>query len=627
MKVLTFDAGRTGCRAALWSDGVRTRECDGPGLAGLDEGASTVLQCLTDVAARLGEIAERPDTVVAGIAGLISAPERVDEVLAGLGTAFADARVIVTSDAITSHAGALSGRPGVVVAAGTGTSVVGLGHDGTVHLVDGWGHLLGDAGSGFAIGRAGLESALRADDGRGGSAALLELTEARWGTPRDVAHLLQRDANPARTVASFARDVFEAARTGDPGATSICVRAAEELADSAATAATRAELGSSPLIATTGGLWQAGAALSSPFDRALDERVPGVVRQEADADALAGAHLLATRPELPHLRSVGTRIADPRETTSQKPPTGDRPSTVEHELARLDTERSRPGIRLDAMDLPDLVSAQLEEDRAVQHAAEAAAPQITAALESVVDRLEKGGRLVYVGAGTPGRLAWLDAAECLPTFGVGAETVLALMAGGEAAMLHAVEGAEDDAAAGSADIRAHGVGPRDVVVGITASGRTPYVIAAAEAARAAGAVTIGVTNNPGTALAAAVDHPIETLTGPEFVTGSTRLKAGTAQKQVLNMLSTIAMIRLGKVYGTLMVDVHVTNAKLRHRGQRIVIEATGAGVEEAQRALTAADGHAKTAIAMLLLGLPAEQARTRLDAAHGRLGTVLGGDA
>lgn len=297
------------------------------------------------------------------------------------------------------------------------------------------------------------------------------------------------------------------------------------------------------------------------------------------------------------------------------------------ELDRLDTERSRPGVRLDAMDVPALVAAQLENDRDVQRAVEAAAPQITAALETVVQRLAAGGRLIHVGAGTPGRLGVLDAAECLPTFGVGPETVTAVIAGGEAAMIHAIEGAEDDVDAGAADVRALDVGPRDVVVGITASGRTPYVLAAVTAAREAGAATVGVTNNPGTALAAAVDHPIETLTGPEFVTGSTRLKAGSAQKQVLNMLSTIAMIRLGKVYGTLMVDVHVTNEKLRHRGRRIVMEATGAAPEEAERALAAAGGNAKAAVAALLLGVDPEEARARLAAADGRLGAVLGGDA
>lgn len=297
------------------------------------------------------------------------------------------------------------------------------------------------------------------------------------------------------------------------------------------------------------------------------------------------------------------------------------------ELAALDTEVSRPDVRLERLAIHELVAAQLACDRAVSEAVEAAADQINVALDCVVDRLRAGGRMLYLGAGTPGRLAVLDAAECLPTFGVGPETVDALIAGGIVALTQAVEGAEDDTEAGAADIRASGVGPGDVVVGISASGRTPYVLAAIAAAQHLGAATIGVTNNGRTALAAAVDHPIETLTGPEFVTGSTRLKAGTAQKRVLNMLSTIAMIQLGKVYGTLMVDVLTTNDKLRVRGRRIVIEATGVDPEQADRVLAEAGGHAKTAIAALLLQVPVADATVRLAAAGGYLNRVLEGDS
>lgn len=625
MTVLTLDVGRTGCRAALWAGGERVRQAEGPSPAGLlsIDGTATVVRSMGDATTRLGELTEPPETVVAGVAGLLSAPDRADELLDGLATTFARSRVVVTSDAITSHAGALSGQPGVVVAAGTGTSVVAVDRDGTLHLVDGWGHLLGDDGSGYAIARAGIAAALRAEDGRAGSPALLDRLVARWGRPRDVPRIIQRAENPAGTVASFARDVFAAAADGDPVAGTICEGAATELARSAAAAAVRAGAGPSPSVASTGGLWRAGVVLSTPFERALREELPGATHREADADALAGAHLMALGQDLPHLRATGTVVADPDEGGPVAPTTA---KGVDGDLARLETERSRPGVRLETMDVPGLVAAQLENDRVVQPAVETEAPRITRALEAVVDRLDAGGRLVYVGAGTPGRLALLDAAECLPTFGVGPETVTAVMAGGEAAMLRAVEGAEDDAAAGAEDVRALGIGPRDVVVGITASGRTPFVLGAVEAAGAAGAVTIGVTNNPGTSLAAAVDHPIETLTGPEFVTGSTRLKAGTAQKQVLNLLSTVAMIRLGKVHGTLMVDVHVTNEKLRLRGQRIVSEATGVGPDEAQEALEAAGGHAKTAIAALLLGLPATEAGERLRATRGRLGPLLGGD-
>lgn len=296
-------------------------------------------------------------------------------------------------------------------------------------------------------------------------------------------------------------------------------------------------------------------------------------------------------------------------------------------LGALATETSRAGVRLEQMDVPSLVRAQLDADRTVSEAVETAAEQITAALLIIEHRLDAGGRMLYVGAGTPGRLAVLDAAECLPTFGVGTDVVDARIAGGDDAFTSAVEGAEDDHDAGGRDVREAGIGPADVVVAISASGRTPYVLGAIESARELGAATVGIANNPDSPLAAAVDLPIETLTGPELVTGSTRLKAGTAQKLVLNMLSTIAMIRLGKVHGTLMVDVAATNEKLRIRAQRIVMEATGADAETADAALADAGDHAKTAIAAIVLGTTGAEAAARLATTGGRLAPLLEGRA
>ena len=312
--VLTFDVGKTGCRAALWTGGVRAAEAEGPGPVGLAGAGGTraALEAMSATAAGLPGGPAAPVTVVAGLAGLLSAPQQAAPLLDGLAARFPGARVVVTSDAVTSHAGALTGRPGVVLAAGTGTSAVGLGDDGVLHLVDGWGYLLGDAGSGYAIGRAGIEAALREDDGRGGSAALLRRLVARWGVPREVPRLVHGADNPARVVAGFARDVFDAAREGDPHAGRICTDAAADLADAVAAAARRAGLGTSPVVAVTGGLLGAGPVLAGPFDLALAERLPGVARQEPDDDALAGAHLLATRPDLPHHGASSTR--DPRPT-------------------------------------------------------------------------------------------------------------------------------------------------------------------------------------------------------------------------------------------------------------------------------------------------------------------------
>ncbi|WP_299036918.1 N-acetylmuramic acid 6-phosphate etherase [uncultured Pseudokineococcus sp.] len=293
-------------------------------------------------------------------------------------------------------------------------------------------------------------------------------------------------------------------------------------------------------------------------------------------------------------------------------------------LSLLATERTRPDLAdLDARSTRDVVAVLAAADAEVPAAVAAAGEAIAAAVDLVVERLERGGRMVYVGAGTPGRLAVVDASELPPTFGTDPDLVVAVMAGGPAAMAGAREGAEDDAEAGAADVRARGVGPDDVVVGITASGRTPYVLGAVDAARAAGAGTVGVSSNPGAALSARVDVAVEVDTGPEVVAGSTRLKAGTAQKLVLNQLSTAVMVRRGKTFGNLMVDVRVTNAKLAQRVQRMVAEATGADRDAVARAVADAGGHAGTAVVALLARVDAERARELLAAAGGRVRVAL----
>lgn len=303
-------------------------------------------------------------------------------------------------------------------------------------------------------------------------------------------------------------------------------------------------------------------------------------------------------------------------------------SDLDRELAQLRTEHARPDLAdLDTRSVADLVATIAEEDASVPAAVAAVAAQLTAAVELVVARLERGGRLIYAGAGSAGRLGVLDAAECGPTFGTGTGQVLGLVAGGPAAMTQPCEGTEDDAGAAVADLAAVGIGADDVLVAVTASGRTPYALSAATAARSAGAATIGVTNNLGSQLGALVDVAIEVDTGPEVVAGSTRMKAGTAQKLVLNTLSTASMVRLGKTYGNLMVDVAPTNAKLAVRARRIVAEAAGVTAETADRALAAADGQVKTAVVALLAGVDAEVAREHLAAAHGRVRQAVGAAA
>ena len=296
------------------------------------------------------------------------------------------------------------------------------------------------------------------------------------------------------------------------------------------------------------------------------------------------------------------------------------PLTPLEGLAALGTESANPRTHdLDTMSTLELLDAMNVEDQTVPLAVRAALPAIARAVDLVVAARERGGRLVYLGAGTSGRLGLLDAVECPPTFGTSPEEVLGLIAGGVGAFDRAVEGAEDDQDRGAADLEAVALGPLDVVVGIAASGRTPYVLGGLRHARSVGAVTVSVACNPSAPISEGADVAVEIDTGPEVLTGSTRLKAGTAQKLVCNMLSTAAMVRTGKVYQNLMVDVQPTNAKLVDRALRIVVAATGADPGTAEEAVGAAGGRAKTAIVMLLADCTAEEADARLGRHDGRV--------
>jgi N-acetylmuramic acid 6-phosphate etherase len=294
------------------------------------------------------------------------------------------------------------------------------------------------------------------------------------------------------------------------------------------------------------------------------------------------------------------------------------------QLATLTTEAFRPELA-DIDRLPTLEIARIMngEDETVPAAVAAQLPAIAAAIDGTAERMSRGGRLIYAGAGTAGRLGVLDASECPPTFNTDPSEVLGLIAGGPTAMVKAVEGAEDSKELAAADLDGLELTADDTVVGISASGRTPYAIGAVEHARALGALTVGLSCNADSALAAAAEHGIEVVTGPELLTGSTRLKAGTAQKLVLNMISTITMIRLGKTYGNLMVDVRASNDKLRARSRRIVALATGASDEEIESALEATDGEVKNAILVILGDVDAPTAAALLARTSGHLRAAL----
>ena len=287
-------------------------------------------------------------------------------------------------------------------------------------------------------------------------------------------------------------------------------------------------------------------------------------------------------------------------------------------MSTLRTEQPHPEHPgLDRYDTATLVDAFVADQAQAAWAVRAAAAQLAQAVDAAVPRLQAGGRIVYVGAGTSGRLGVLDAVELFPTFSWPRDRAPALLAGGQGAMFLAVEGAEDRTEQGAADLQALQPTPHDTVLLLAASGTTPYALGAAQAARAAGALTVGIVNNPGAPLAAACDIGVVLDTGPEVISGSTRLKAGTAQKIALNSFSSSVMVRLHKVYGNLMVDLRASNAKLVARALRLTVRATGASEADAQAALAACGAQVKVAIGMLQAGVDAATAQARLDTAQG----------
>ena len=294
------------------------------------------------------------------------------------------------------------------------------------------------------------------------------------------------------------------------------------------------------------------------------------------------------------------------------------------ELRKIDTEQRNPRTaQIDTLSTLDMVTLINEEDHRCAEAVRAVLPEIARSIDAIYEKVHAGGRLFYCGAGTSGRLGVLDAAECPPTYGVDPGLVVGLIAGGAPAFLKAVEGAEDSRELGEADLRAHDFSARDALVGIAASGRTPYVLGAMDYARSLGAPVMALTCCHDSEMSRHADITMAPVPGPEVVTGSSRMKSGTCQKLVLNLLSTCVMIKMGKVYGNLMVDVKASNEKLYHRAVSIVCAATGTDEQTAQATLEKCDFHCKTAIVMLLLGMDAAEARAVLDAADVRIAQAL----
>ncbi|MFC9711246.1 N-acetylmuramic acid 6-phosphate etherase [Paenibacillus sp. NPDC056933] len=291
---------------------------------------------------------------------------------------------------------------------------------------------------------------------------------------------------------------------------------------------------------------------------------------------------------------------------------------MNHMLNSLLTEQPNPLTdHIDELPSAEIMELINKEDQRIAELIQPLIPVIAQAADRILEAFQSGGRLFYVGAGTSGRLGILDASECPPTYGTPPSMVQGIIAGGFRAVKDPVEGAEDSEELGAADLDEHGLDENDVVVGIAASGRTPYVLGAMRHAREIGATVISLSNNAGTPMTLLADVNIEAVVGPEVVMGSTRMKAGSAQKMILNMLTTTAMIRLGKVYRNFMVDLNPSNEKLVHRAKRMIHLATGANEADIEQAFAGADGHVKTAIVMLMAGVDAVEAQRRLDLADG----------
>ncbi|NYI70399.1 N-acetylmuramic acid 6-phosphate etherase [Naumannella cuiyingiana] len=600
-----IDLGKTGCRLAVVDE--RPVVVSGPGAPGLAEPggiAEAVRAVLTVREALPAAQRQLAGSLVCGAAGAAAAPEAAAELAARLEAELPGTEVTVTSDAVIAHAGALGGRSGTVAALGTGAVVINVSARGELRIFDGWGPWLGDDGSGAWLGREALRRVLASREADYDLGPLLDAARARFGDLARLPRTLAASGTPARATAAFAPDVLGLAAEGDAAARELVTAAAEALAG------TIERAGDGP-VAVTGGLSGSELLLAELAGASGREVVRG------EGTPLDGALLLASGAPAPHREMLIGPAAEP----------GERSEVSDGSVDRLGTEQVRRDLAdLDTFSSTRLVDVLLDAEASVPAAMRAAHGQLATAARMAAEAYARGGRIVYVGAGTPGRLGALDAAEIPPTYGVDPGRFVALLAGGEQAMTAAIEGAEDDEEAARADIERLAIGPADLVIGIAASGRTPYVVAALTAAAERGAPTVGITNNHGTAVAAAAEVGIELLTGPEVVSGSTRMKAGTSQKIALNIISTAAMIMNNKTYGAWMVDVAATNDKLRARANRIVREATGHDHGDAERALAAAGGEVKTAIVSLLTGGDAEAARERLGAADGSVRKALEDD-
>lgn len=508
----------------------------------------------------------------------------------------------VDNDGVIAHAGALAGEDGVVVVAGTGAIAIGMAKGRRVR-VDGMGHWFGDEGSATWITLQALRAAARAQDGRGKPTRLSEalLQGLMLNSFRQAATLLANGDLTKSELAWAATIVAKVAEEGDTTAQEILHQATERLAESAVTTFQRLQTLSPSShrfpISFTGGVFRLTAKMPQWFCEAVRQILPDAEISDPKFPPHLGAALLAARQLGWQLDDAWlNRLAE----TGRQWGYFDLGAGLVEVLPRLLSEQRNPAsFFLDQLDVEAILTLINDEDHKVAPAVRQEIPAIAQAVRWAVRGLSRGGRLIYVGAGTSGRLGIMDAAECPPTFGTPPDWVIGIIAGGPQALFHPVEGAEDDMEAGREEMRRRNVGINDVVVGLSVSGRTPFVIAAMDEARRRGAKTVAITVNRDAPIGAVADVVIAPVVGPEIVAGSTRMKAGTAQKLILNMISTATMVKLGRVQSNLMVDLQTWSVKLRERAKRIVAQLTGVSISEAEKALEINDWQVRQAIAWL----------------------------
>jgi N-acetylmuramic acid 6-phosphate etherase len=547
------------------------------------EGADTVADAVARLLEHVGSAARPPlDALVVGAAGAAN-PELARSLKQALARRVRARALHVDNDvALLMHLAA-PGSSAVVLSVGTGAVAFARTRRGVLHRIDGWGPLAGDRGSGHYIGLRALDAALSGHDGRArrprfAGAVLRALRLSR--PERDIAAFY---ANPPsqRDLAALAPFVVRAARRGDPVARGIIADAAAALEHTVRAACARAGRGPTELF-VTGGLGRACPELLGnviAFARQHDLELVDVPPAEAASLALGFrlAGVVAPPAAMAELTARTTR-----EARAVKAPARRR-SSLPH------TEAENPATtRFSSESARTMVALMNAEDARVAPAVRAILPDVARAVERIEARLRRGGRLVYAGAGTSGRLGFLDASEIPPTFGTEPDRVVAVIAGGPKALTRAVEGAEDDAADGANQMRRLRIGTRDAVVGLSVSGGAPFVLGAMAEAQRRRALTVAVSSSPGSPLARAVDLALVVDVGPEVIAGSSRLKAGSAQKMILNMLSTCTMARLGLVTGNLMTRVVPSNKKLRDRAVRVAAAVLQIPQSDAQQRLEAA---------------------------------------